>query len=51
MNPATESTETGAGPPVDAAMYPSLLDVVKARRSVRKFEPGRAVGRETKGDR
>ncbi|HEY5429937.1 MAG TPA: nitroreductase family protein [Solirubrobacteraceae bacterium] len=47
MNPATESTETGAGPPVDAAMYPSLLDVVKARRSVRKFEPGRAVGRET----
>ena len=27
--------------------YPSLLDVVRHRRSVRKFEPGRRVPRET----
>jgi nitroreductase len=44
-NPVTEAAV--AGPPADAAMYPTLLDVVKARRCVRKFEPGRAVGRET----
>lgn len=42
---------TPAAPPVpswaEADPYPSLLEVVKHRRSVRKFEPGRRVPRET----
>ena len=34
-------------PAIAADAYPNLLEVVKARRSVRKFEPGRDVPRET----
>ena len=34
-------------PAIAADAYPNLLQVVKARRSVRKFEPGRDVPRET----
>lgn len=31
----------------DADPYPSFMEVVRHRRSVRKFEPGRQVPRET----
>ena len=34
-------------PTIAEDAYPTLLDVVRARRSVRKFEPGREVPRET----
>jgi nitroreductase len=48
---ATDSIDQDTAPPTPewAATdpYPSFMDVVRHRRSVRKFEPGRQVPRET----
>jgi len=38
---------TPEAPAIADDAYPKLLEVVKARRSVRNFEPGRDVPRET----
>src|SRR5919112_2802547 len=38
---------THEAPAISPDAYPSLLGVVRARRSVRSFEPGRNVPRET----
>ena len=38
---------THAPPAISDDAYPTLLEVVRARRSVRTFEPGREVPRET----
>ncbi len=47
----TADSSTPGAPPVpswsDDDPYPSFLEVVRHRRSVRKFEPGRRVPRET----
>jgi len=42
-----ESAMSPAAAPTAGELYDPLMEVVRARRSVRKFEPGRAVPRET----
>lgn len=45
--PDTEAVTPAVPVWAESDPYPSLLDVVRHRRSVRKFEPGRRVPRET----
>ncbi|MDO9714244.1 nitroreductase family protein, partial [Paracraurococcus lichenis] len=49
LHPKSFWTQNAMNEPAEPASlhYPELLEVIRRRRSVRKFEKGRAVGRET----